>query len=115
MAALSGSRNTPEWPGFSNRYHYGLIPVEASTSVYVGSMVALNNNGRAVPAQSRASCTTKSKLNVIGICEYVYAGGILPPGVDALNQTGNAPLFPGATLTLGTAGAISIGVVASAF
>jgi hypothetical protein len=115
MAALSGSRNTPEWPGFSNRYHYGLIPVEASTSIYVGSMVAINNNGRAVPAQSRASGSTLSKLNVIGICEYIYAGGVLPPGIDALNQTGNAPLYPGATATLGTAGAISVGVVAGCF
>jgi len=115
MSALTASRNTPEWPGFSNRYHYGLVPVEASTSIYVGSMVALNNNGRAVPAQSRASGTTKSKLSLIGICEYVYAGGIVMPGIDALNQTGNGGLFPGATATLGTAGAISVGVVAGAF
>jgi hypothetical protein len=115
MAGLTASRNTPEWPGFSNRYHYGLVPVEAATSIYVGSMVALNNNGRAVPAQSRASGTTLSKLNVIGICEYVYAGGILPPGIDALNQTGNGTLYPGATLGLGTAGSISVGVVAGAF
>ncbi len=115
MAALSASRNTPEWSGVATRYHYGLIPVEASTSLYVGSMVAINNNGRAVPAQSRAAGATLSKLNVLGICEYIYAGGILPPGIDALNQTGNGTLYPGATATLGTAGAISVGVVAGCF
>jgi hypothetical protein len=116
MAALGASRNTPEWNGASGRrYHWGLVPVEASTSIYVGSMVALNNNGRAVPAQSRASGATKSKLNVIGICEYVYAGGIIAPGLDALNQTGNGALYPGATGTLGNAGAISIGVVCGVF
>jgi hypothetical protein len=114
MAALSASRNTPEWSGGATRYHYGLIPVEASTSIYVGSIVALNANGRAVPAQSRGSGALL-KLNVIGICEYVYAGGILPPGIDALNQPGNGALYPGATATLGTAGAISIGVVAGCF
>ena len=115
MAALSASRNTPEWPGFSNRYHYGLIPVEASTSVYVGGMVALNANGNAVPAQARSGTAALRKLNIIGICEYVYAGGILPPGINALNQSGNGFLYPGATGTVGNAGAISVGVVAGAF
>jgi len=111
MAALSASRNTPEWPGFSNRYHYGLIPVEASTSIYVGGMVALNNNGNGVPAQSRASGATLSKLNVIGICEYAYAGGILPPGVNALNQSN----FTYNNIAAGAAGAVSVGVVAGTF
>lgn len=111
MAALTASRNTPEWPGFSNRYHYGLIPVEASTSIYIGGMVALNNNGNGVPAQSRASGTTLSKLNVIGICEYAYAGGILPPGVNALKQSG----LTYNNINAGAAGAISVGVVAGTF
>ena len=110
---LTASRNTPEWSG-SNRYHYGLIPVEASTSLYVGGMVALNANGRAVPAQSRGSGALL-KLKVIGICDRVYAGGWMPPGVDALNQTGNGTLYPGATATLGTAGAISVDVVSGVF
>lgn len=113
MAALTASRNTPEWNN-SVRYHYGLIPVEASTSIYVGSMVAMNANGRGVPAQARGTAPL-DKLRIMGICEYVYAGGILPPGIDALNQTGNGTLFPGATATLGTAGAISVGVVAGIF
>lgn len=113
MAALSASRNTPEWNG-ARRFHYGLVPVEASTSIYVGSMVCRNGNGNAVPAQALGA-SPLDKLMVLGLCEYVYAGGILPPGVDALNQSGNAALFPGATATLGAAGAISVGVVASAF
>src|SRR5215831_11444823 len=115
MAALSASRNTPEWPGFSNRYHYGLIPVEASTSIYVGGMVAIDASGNAVPAQVRSGTSTLRKLNVLGICEYVYAGGIVPPGLNALNQSGNGALYPAATGTLGNAGAISVGVVASCF
>jgi hypothetical protein len=113
MSALGGSRNTPEWNG-APRFHYGLVPVEASTSLYVGGLVALNTNGRAVPAQARGSAPLDN-LRIIGVCEYVYAGGILPPGIDALNQTGNGGLYPGATATLGTAGAISVGVVCGIF
>src|SRR6266851_8740912 len=113
MAALTGSRNTPEWNG-APRFHYGLIPVEASTSIYVGGLVAINKNGRAVPAQALGA-SPLDKLSIVGICEAVYAGGIVPPGVDALNQTGNGGLFPGATATLGTAGAIMVGVISSIF
>lgn len=111
--ALSASRNTPEWNG-APRFHYGVIGVEASTSIYVGGMVALDASGNAVPAQSLGS-SPLHKLEVIGICEYVYAGGILPPGINALNQTGNGTLYPGATATLGTAGAISVGVTCGVF
>src|SRR5690242_5515324 len=102
MAALTTSRNTPEWNG-SNRYHYGLLPVEASTTIYVGSMVAMNANGNAVPAQARGAAPLDN-LRVMSICEYVYAGGIVPPGLDAINQTGNGALYPGATATVGSAG-----------
>ena len=113
MAGLSASRNTPEWNG-APRFHYGLVPVEASTSIYVGGMVAINANGNAVPAQALAS-SPLNKLMVVGICEYVYASGIVPPGLNALNQTGNGSLYPGATGTLGAAGAISVGVACSIF
>jgi hypothetical protein len=113
MAALSASRNTPEWNG-APRFRYGLIGVEASTSIYVGGMVALDANGYAVPAQARGAFPLNN-LQIIGICEYVYAGGILPPGINALNQTGNGTLYPGATATLGSAGAISLGVACSIF
>jgi len=113
MSALTASRNTPELNG-NNRFHWGLLPVEASTSIFVGSMVAMNSNGRAVPAQARGAAPLDN-LRVMGICEYVYAGGIIVPGVDALNQTGNGTLYPGATLTLGTASALSVGVVCGTF
>jgi hypothetical protein len=91
-----------------------LIAVEASSSLYVGGMVAINSNGRAVKGQVPGASPLDT-LKVAGICEYVYAGGIVPPGVDALNQTGSGGLFPGATATLGTAGAISVSVVAGIF
>jgi len=108
MAALSASRNTPEWSG-SRRQHYGLLGVEASTNIYVGGMVAMDASGYAVPASAVAT------LKVLGICESVYAGGTMPPGVNALNQTGNGSLYPGATGVLGAAGAISVGVVRGVF
>jgi hypothetical protein len=114
MAALSASRNTPEWSG-STRFHYGLMPVEASTSIYVGGMVAVDGSGNAVPAQAWSGTSTLRHLEVIGICEYIYAGGIMPPGINALNQTGNGSLYPSATGTLGTAGAILIGVAGGVF
>ena len=114
MAALSNSRNTPEWNG-APRYHYGVLGVEANTSIYVGGMVAIDANGYAVPAQPVSGTGALRKLNVVGICEYVYAGGIMPPGINALNQTGNGTLYPGASGTLGNAGAISVGIACSIF
>jgi hypothetical protein len=51
MAALTSSRNTPEMSDFGRMQTY---PVEANTTVYLGSMVALNANGNAVPAASVA-------------------------------------------------------------
>lgn len=77
-------------------------------------MVALNANGNAVPAQARGN-SPLDILRILGICEYVYAGGIMPPGVNALNQAGNGALYPAATGTLGSAGAISVGVVSGCF
>lgn len=113
MAALTASRNTNEWNG-TIRKHVGLVGVEASTSLYVGGLVCRNANGNAVKAQALGA-SPLNKLQILGICEYVYAGGIVPPGIDALNQTGNSTLYPGATATLGTAGAISVGVVTGTF
>ncbi len=87
MAALTSSRNTPEMAEFGRMQVY---PVEANTTVYLGSMVALNANGNAVPASSSAA------LKVIGRADYVLNG---IPGQDAVNV---------APLTTGLAGAISI-------
>jgi hypothetical protein len=109
MSGLTASRNTPEWNG-APRFHYGLIPVEASTSIYVGGMVGLNSNGNGVPAQARGT-SPLDELRILGICEYVYAGGIQPPGVNALNQSG----LTYNNIAAGTAGAISIGVICSIF
>jgi hypothetical protein len=114
MAGLTASRNTPEWNG-TQSYHWGVLGVEASTSIYVGGMVALDASGYAVPAQALSGTSNLRKLEVVGICEYVYAGGIMPPGINALNQTGNGTLYPGASGTLGNAGAISVGVVRGIF
>jgi hypothetical protein len=113
MSGLSASRNTPEWNG-TPRFNYGLIGVEASTSIFVGGMVAIDANGNAVPAQVLGSSPLNS-LKIAGICDRVYAGGIMPPGVNALNQTGNGTLYPGAAGTLGAAGAIFVMVVCSTF
>jgi hypothetical protein len=82
MAALTNSRNTPELADGGRMQVY---PVEASTTVYLGSIVALDANGNAVPASTTAG------LRVIGRAEMTY-GGV--PGQDAINS--------------GAAGAVSI-------
>ncbi len=78
MAALTNSRNTPEMADGGRMQVY---PVEANTTIYLGSMVALNSNGNAVPASSAAG------LRVIGRAERVYNG---MPGQDAVNNPGAA-------------------------
>jgi hypothetical protein len=78
MAALTNSRNTPELADSGRMQVY---PVEANTTVYLGSMVALNGNGNAVPASSSPS------LKIIGRVEMVNNG---LPGQDAANNPGLA-------------------------
>src|SRR5580704_16950208 len=78
MAALTNSRNTPELADGGRTMVY---PVEANTTVYLGSVVALNANGNAVPASSVAN------LKLIGRAETVYNG---IPGQDAVNNPGAA-------------------------
>ncbi len=56
-------------------------PVEANTTVYLGSIVALNGNGNATPASSTPG------LKVIGRAEMVVNG---IPGQDAVNNPGVA-------------------------
>lgn len=113
MAALTASRNTPEWSG-SRRFHFPPIGVEASSSLYVGGIVCRDANGLAVKGQGIGT-SPLNKLMVLGVLETVYAGGIVPPGLDALNQTGNGSLYPAATGTLGAASAISVNVVCGTF
>ena len=78
MAALTNSRNTPELADGARTMAY---PVEANTTVYLGSMVALNANGNATPA------TSVPGLKVIGRAEMVLNG---MPGQDAVNNPGIA-------------------------
>lgn len=58
-----------------------VYPVEANTTVYLGSMIALNANGNATPASSVAN------LKVVGRAEMVNNG---LPGQDAVNNPGAA-------------------------
>ncbi len=78
MAALTNSRNTPELADDGRTLVY---PVEANTTVYLGSIVALNGNGNATPAASVAG------LKILGRAEMV-SNGI--PGQDATNNPGAA-------------------------
>lgn len=78
MAALTNSRNTPELADGGRTQVY---PVEANTTVYLGSIVALNANGNAVPAASVAG------LKIVGRAEMVHNG---MPGQDAVNNPGAA-------------------------
>jgi hypothetical protein len=105
MALLTTSRNTPE---LSDGGRIIQIGVEAATSIYVGGLVALDANGYAVPAQLYGAAPL-NVLSVIGVCEYVYAGGVLPPGLNALNLVANALLYPQVS-NVGAAGAIAVGV-----
>ncbi|MGA2408853.1 MAG: hypothetical protein ABSG46_00490 [Candidatus Binataceae bacterium] len=78
MAALTNSRNTPELADGGRMQVY---PVEANTTVYLGSIVALDANGNAVPASSTPG------LKIIGRAEMVSEG---LPGQDAVNNPGVA-------------------------
>jgi hypothetical protein len=87
MAALASQRNTPEY-ATPRRLP---LPVEASTKIYLGSLVGVNAAGNAVPATSA--------LIVIGRADNVVNG---VPGIDADNSAG-------------AAGAIKIEVVRGCF
>jgi hypothetical protein len=58
-----------------------VYPVEANTTVYLGSMVALDGSGNATPAASVAG------LKIVGRAEMVFNG---IPGQDAVNNPGAA-------------------------
>ena len=78
MAALTNSRNTPE---LADGGRIQVYPVEANTTIYLGSIVALDSNGNAVPASSTPN------LRLIGRAEMVSNGF---PGQDAVNNPGAA-------------------------
>jgi hypothetical protein len=78
MPALTNSRNTPE---FADDGRMQVYPVEANTTIYLGSIVALDANGNAVPASSQPG------LKLVGRAEMVLNG---LPGQDAVNNPGAA-------------------------
>ena len=82
MAALTSSRNTPE---MADGGRIRVLNVEANTTIYLGSMVAINAAGNAVPAS--ATTTTANPQKVIGRAEYVING---TPGQNAANNPGAA-------------------------
>jgi hypothetical protein len=82
MAALTNSRNTPE---MADGGRIRVLNVEANTTIFLGSMVAINGNGNAVPAS--ATTTTANALKVVGRAEYVVNG---IPAQNAVNNPGAA-------------------------
>jgi hypothetical protein len=82
MAALTNSRNTPE---MADGGRIRVLNVEANTTVFLGSMVAINAAGNAVPAS--ATTTTVNAQKVIGRGEYVVNG---VPAQNAVNNPGVA-------------------------
>lgn len=82
MASLTSSRNTPE---MADGGRIRILDLEADTTIYLGSMVAVNSAGRAVPASS--TTTTANGLKLLGRAEYVV-GGV--PGQNAINNPGAA-------------------------
>lgn len=82
MAALTNSRNTPE---MADSGRIRVFNVEANTTIYLGSIVAINAAGNAVPASATTSVGNAQK--VIGRAEYVVNGF---PGQNAANNPGAA-------------------------
>jgi len=108
MAALSSGRNTQSK---GNAEHLGPFPVEAATVVYTGSIVAVDDNGLAVPAQAKTGTTPFVGVPiVVGVMNNVVDGEIPQ---DAHNVSGY-PMIP-APANLGSASAISIEVLDGIF
>jgi len=82
MAALTSSRNTPE---MADGGRIRVVNVEANTTVFLGSMVAIDAAGNAVPAS--ATTTTANAQKVIGRAEYLVNG---IPAQNAVNNPGVA-------------------------
>jgi len=82
MAALTTSRNTPE---MADGGRIRVLSVEANTTIFLGSMVAINAAGNAVPAS--ATTTTANAQKVIGRAEYVVNG---TSSQNAVNNPGTA-------------------------
>ncbi len=89
MAALTSQRNTSEYQTPKRL----IVPVEASTTIFLGSIVGVNAAGNAVPCTAAAGA-----LRALGRAVTVFRG---IPGADAVNA--------------GAAGAISIEVEIGCF
>jgi hypothetical protein len=107
MSALAKGRNTPQ----SGEAQQGAYLVEAATVIYVGSLVALNDIGLAVPAQIKTSGGSYTNVPVIiGVMNNVVGGNT---GQDCHNVIGanSIPTPP----NLGAAGALKVNVLKGIF
>jgi hypothetical protein len=68
MSALQSNRNTSL---LDNGAEFLDFPVEANTTIYLGSMVALNGNGNAVLAQSIGGAPL-DRLRVVGALNILW-------------------------------------------
>ena len=107
MAALASGRNTQQ-RGDAESVALG---VEANGVIYVGSMVAVDDNGLALPAQAKSGVAPLTKVPyILGVMNNVVSGDI---GQDAHNVAGY-PQIPSPP-SLGAAGAIRVRVLRGVF
>src|SRR5579885_948389 len=94
MAGLSAARNTPRRTG-----EFGVIGVEANTSIYLGSLVMIDGSGYAVPGQVLGAGALAS-LRMFGVAKAVLYNSY--PGQNAINTS--ASIKPGGATPAGNAG-----------
>ena len=103
MGLLTKARNTPMKDVAETLYP---LPMEAATVIYMGGMVATDDNGLAVPAQPATGTTPfVNSPRVIGIAARVVGGNF---GEDAHNVAG-ASMIP-TPPNLGSASALMLEV-----
>ena len=111
MSGLTTARNTTKYGSSGQRQ---VLPVEGSTIIQAGSMVAIDAFGNAVPAQPLGDAPLNA-LKIAGMMRAVvngFPGSVaanIPDGMGTI-QTGN-----GSNLAIGTPGAISIEVELGVF
>jgi hypothetical protein len=85
MALLTSQRNTP----FMVDRERIAYPVEANTKIYLGAMVAIDDNGYAVAAQPKTgSAPLTNQPQVVGRADMMHNAAY--PGQDADNTGGAA-------------------------
>jgi hypothetical protein len=103
MAKLTAARNTPS-KGVVRRE---VLLVDAATTIYVGGLVAIGDNGYAVPCMPKGTGGAAPYVNlpvVIGVMLNLYGGDF---GENAVNVSGTTLSIPNPP-NLGSAGALSI-------